>query len=307
MMGQSLRGQALIRSRGSERLVRAGIGGSVRGQSEDDSVRGGPDLGPENDGDGRVDDDDQRLGDTQWADLQGRLLKDGADDSRSNQRIDRPMLQYCNWTRCRKHIGGRLDKRSHEGPGNRGRGGVERGPTDGRSPSRHDRRHGDGATEDGQRGRPIGDVGLQVTAMGFGGGQKDRQRRAGDDGSGPRGLGDVLMDPEPPKEQGEDQFGDEEGLDDRELPAVEGDRLEGESSSRRRPTQEPDRLTDQECDEIKASVRFVRTMAGCMLAHQVEGVCQGGCQSEEDGDDLGDTHAQLGLGHESTIIGRLAR
>ena len=47
MMGQSLRGQALIRSRGFEKLVRTGIGDSVRGQSEDDSDRGGPDPGPE--------------------------------------------------------------------------------------------------------------------------------------------------------------------------------------------------------------------------------------------------------------------
>ena len=82
-------------------------------------------------------------------------------------------------------------------------------------------------------------------------------------------LGDVLVDPEPAEDQGEDQFGDEEGLDDRELPAVKCDRLEGKSPCRRHPTEEPQRLADQEADEIPATVFDGHTDAGRVLGHEV--------------------------------------
>ena len=67
------------------------------------------------------------------------------------------------------------------------------------------------------------------------------------------------------------------------LPAVEGDRLEGESR-RRRPTEEPEGLADQEGDETPTTVRFGHSDTGRMLGHEVNCICQGGGQGKDDCD-----------------------
>jgi hypothetical protein len=90
--------------------------------------------------------------------------------------------------------------------------------------------------------------------MGLGRSQEHGQGRTGDQCSNPRRRGDVLMDPEPAQDEREDQFRDEKGLDNRELPVVECDRLEDESSSGRHPAEEPERLTDQEGDNIPSAL-----------------------------------------------------
>ncbi len=127
-------------------------------------------------------------------------------------------------------------------------------------------------------------VRLQVASMGLGRGQEHRQRGTGDQRGGPRHLGDVLVDPEPAQDQAEDQFGDEEGLDDRELPAVECDRLEGKSTCRRHPTEEPERLAKEETDEIPATVFVGHTDTGRVLGHEVDRIGQRRSQGEDDRD-----------------------
>ena len=88
-----------------------------------------------------------------------------------------------------------------------------------------------------------------------------------DERSRPRRLGDVLAEPESTQQQGEDQFGDQERLDDRELSAVKGDRecLEGKGRHSRRPTEEPKRLADREGDQFPATMRVGDTGAGGVL------------------------------------------
>lgn len=92
------------------------------------------------------------------------------------------------------------------------------------------------------------------------------------------------MDPESAQDQSEDQFGDEEGLDDRELPAVECDRLKGKSPCRRHPTKEPEGLADQEDDKIPATVLVRYANTGRVLGQEVHGVCQRSGEREDDGD-----------------------
>ena len=52
----------------------------------------------------------------------------------------------------------------------------------------------------------MGRVRLPVAAMGLGNSQEHRQRRTGHEHGDPRHLGDLLADPEPPEDQGEDQI-----------------------------------------------------------------------------------------------------
>ncbi len=131
---------------------------------------------------------------------------------------------------------------------------------------------------------PVGHVRLQAAAMGLGRGQEHRQRGTGDQCSAPRRLGNVLVDPEPAQDECEDQLGDQERLDDRELTAVESDGLEGKSARGRRPTEEPERLADQVPDEHPATVRVGHTRTRRVLGHQMDRVRQRSGQSEGDRD-----------------------
>ena len=123
---------------------------------------------------------------------------------------------------------------------------------------------------------------LEAAAVGLGRGQEHRKCRTRDHRGDPRRLGNVLAHPEPAQDQCKDQLGDEERLDDRELPTVECDRLKRESPGRSSPTEEPERLADEEHDETPVPVPVGHTETRGVLGHEVHRVGQGGRQGEGD-------------------------
>ena len=110
-----------------------------------------------------------------------------------------------------------------------------------------------------------------------------RQSGAGDKGGSPGRLGYVLSDPKSAQDQREDQLGDEEGLDHRELSSVECNRLEGKSPRRRCPAEQPERLADQERDQSPVAVLARYADAGRVLSHEVCRIGQGSGQGKDDG------------------------
>ena len=122
-----------------------GHGHNTKSRGRDNSLNGTgrepfvEDPDAQHDGHSGVYDHQERLRHAQRAHLQGRLLQYRSHDSRGDQGVDGPMCERPHQTGCRERVRGRLEECRHQGPRDRGRGCVERGPTHGRPRARHDR------------------------------------------------------------------------------------------------------------------------------------------------------------------------
>ena len=98
--------------------------------------------------------------------------------------------------------------------------------------------------------------------MGFGCDQEDAEGAAGHQRRGPCRFGDVLANPESSEEKREDELGDEEDLNHRQLPAVKGKRLEAKACRCGHPAEEPEGLSDQELEQLPVAMLARRTCTG---------------------------------------------
>ena len=115
---------------------------------------------------------------------------------------------------------------------------------------------------------------------------EDRERDAGEDRRPPGNRPDRLVEPEPPQHEREDQFGDEERLDHRDQPVVQGKRLEDERSGQRDPPEEPHRVGQEVANESPTLGVPGVADAGDMLHDDVEGVAERREQGEQHGHPL---------------------